>query len=452
MKKSIWTLLTLFLLATLLSAGGAWAKSDNGQGGDKSKGKKTEASQSSSVNNGNGNSNSGNDKHGNSNNNGNSGNSNNANANNGKGNSGNTQKGFADTEQHWAAGSIANMTGKGFFSGYPDGTFKPDQPMTQAEAVTLVMNLAGEGTTNDTEAEELEDEDLNDVPAWAQVAASQAAHKGIIKLNRFHSAVQCSRAQTAVMLAKALGLEPEDTGDIPFKDGILITSEDIGYIMALYREGIIAGSSNGNFNPNSAVTRAQMACMLEQALKDQEEQEKEVASVTLPATAQVEAGKSVTLTAVVKYADATTDDKVAWTSSDTSLATVANGVVTAVVGNTGTITITAAATADTTKSASCVVSIVAATSKEVSSVTLPAVAQVEAGKSITLTAVVNYSDSSSDGNVTWSSSDTTLAAVNNGVVAAVAGKTGTVTITAAAAGDATKYAACVVTVVAATTT
>lgn len=335
MKKSIWVLMTLFLLATLLPAGSAWAKSDNGQG--QGKGKKAESKQSSKVNKGN------------------SGNYSSGYSNKGNGPAGNSHKWFSDTKQHWAAGSIAGMTDRGFFSGYPDGTFKPDQAMTQAEAIILVINLTG----NDDPSVEPGEEDLSDIPSWAQAAASRAAHKGIIKLNRFHSAMQCSRAQTAVMLAIALGLEPEPTDDIPFKDGILISPEDLGYIMALYREGIIAGGSNGCFNPNSAVTRAQMACMLEQALKNKE-QKKEVESVTLPATAQVEAGKSVALTAVVKYADASTDGKVIWTSSDTTLATVENGVVTAVAGKTGLVAITATAASDASKSAACIVSVVAA--------------------------------------------------------------------------------------------
>lgn len=351
MKKSIWVLMTLFLLATLLPAGSAWAKSDNGQG--QGKGKKAESKQSSNVNKGN--SQNGYGSNGPKNN-GNSGNYNSGYYNKGNGSGGNSHKWFSDTKQHWAAGSIAGMTDRGFFSGYPDGTFKPDQAMTQAEAIILVINLTG----NDDPSVEPEDEDLSDIPSWAQVAASRAAHKGIIKLNRFHSAMQCSRAQTAVMLAIALGLEPEPTDDIPFKDCILISPEDLGYIMALYREGIIAGGSNGCFNPNSAVTRAQMACMLEQALKNKE-QKKEVESVTLPATAQVEAGKSVTLTAVVKYADASTDGKVIWTSSDTTLATVENGIVTAVAGKTGLVAITATAASNASKSAACIVSVVAAT-------------------------------------------------------------------------------------------
>lgn len=307
MKKSVWMLLTLFLLATLLSAGSAWARSYNGQGGDKSLGKKAESSQSSSDNNGK----SSNDtvQSGKNNGQGNSGSSDNANGQNSTSNvansydngpGGNAPNGFCDTKRHGAA----------------------------------------------------------DVPSWAQEAAARASYKGIIKLNRFHSAVQCSRAQTAVMLAKALGLEPEETSEIPFQDGVLISPEDIGYIMALYRKGIIVGSSNGNFNPNSAVTRAQMACMLEQALKDQE-QEPDVDYVSLPQVAQVEAGQSITLTAVVKYADGTSDNKATWTSSDMTLATVENGVVTAAAGKTGTVTITATATGDTTKSASCVVTVVA---------------------------------------------------------------------------------------------
>ena len=189
-------------------------------------------------------------------------------------------KRFHDTYQHWANKCIEEMAAIGLLTGYPDGSFKPDQKLTQAEALSLVMRIAAEeaGITIREDAAENEDEKVEnddqskvaDIPKWVRADADKAAKKGIIKLNRFHSAVQASRAQTAVMIAKALELEPVDTSNIPFKDGILISPEDVGYILALYEEGIISGHPNGNFNPNSAITRAEMAAIL-QKLLDKEE-------------------------------------------------------------------------------------------------------------------------------------------------------------------------------------
>ena len=195
-------------------------------------------------------------------------------------------KRFRDTYHHWAAQCIEEMAAIGLLAGYPDGSFKPDQKLTQAEALSLVMRIAAEEAgisikedVAESEDEKVENEDQSkvvDIPAWVRADADKAAKRGIIKLNRFHSAVQASRAQTAVMIAKALGLEPVDTSKMPFKDGILISREDVGYILALYEEGIISGHPNGNFNPNSAITRAEMATILQKLLdKDEPEEEPE---------------------------------------------------------------------------------------------------------------------------------------------------------------------------------
>ena len=72
-------------------------------------------------------------------------------------------------------------------------------------------------------------------------------------------------------------------------------------------------------------------------------------------TESVEMGKTVTLTATVKLPENVTDNSVTWTSSDDTVATVADGVVTGV--KVGTTTITATSVADNTKSASCVVTV-----------------------------------------------------------------------------------------------
>ncbi|HCF71597.1 MAG TPA: hypothetical protein DER33_08465, partial [Syntrophomonas sp.] len=40
----------------------------------------------------------------------------------------------------------------------------------------------------------------------------------------------------------------------------------LGYVLALYQEGIISGTPNGYFNPNNYITRAEMAAILERLL------------------------------------------------------------------------------------------------------------------------------------------------------------------------------------------
>ena len=81
----------------------------------------------------------------------------------------------------------------------------------------------------------------------------------------------------------------------------------------------------------------------------------QVTSITLNRTsASLKAGETVTLTATVKPDDAT-DKTVTWSSSDATVATVSNGVVSA--KKVGTATITAKAG---DKTATCTVMVVAA--------------------------------------------------------------------------------------------
>ena len=49
-------------------------------------------------------------------------------------------KAFPDIAEHWAADVINQATDLGLLHGYPDGSFRPNQPISRAEAVTL-LNL-----------------------------------------------------------------------------------------------------------------------------------------------------------------------------------------------------------------------------------------------------------------------------------------------------------------------
>lgn len=137
-------------------------------------------------------------------------------------------------------------------------------------------------------------------------------------------------------------------------------------------------------------------------------------------------GATATLTATVEPADAG-NKKVNWTSSNEQVATVDNGVVTAVGAGTATIT---AKTEDGNFTATCAVTVTGA-NVPVTGITLgSAPSAIIAGDEITLTATVTP-DYATDKTVTWTTSNEAVATVDaNGVVTAVGA--GSVTITAAA--------------------
>ena len=160
-----------------------------------------------------------------------------------------------------------------------------------------------------------------------------------------------------------------------------------------------------------------------------------VQSIALNNTALALAvGESGTLIASVNPSNAT-DKTVTWSSSNTSVATVSGGRVTAVKAGTATITVTAGG-----KTASCVVTVtnddVAVQSVALNNTSIA----LAVGESGTLTASVNPSNAS-DKPITWSSSNTGVATVNGGKVTAI--KAGTATITASVSG---KTVSCTVTV------
>ena len=155
-------------------------------------------------------------------------------------------------------------------------------------------------------------------------------------------------------------------------------------------------------------------------------------SITLDKTSlSLVVGETAQLTATVKPDDAT-DKNVAWASSDESVAKVSNGKVTAVKSGKATIT---AKCGD--KIAECAVTVTVPTG----SVTLDKTTlSLAVGETEQLTATVKPDDAT-DKNVTWTSSDESVAKVVNGKVTAV--KSGKATITAKCGG---KTAECAVTV------
>lgn len=141
--------------------------------------------------------------------------------------------------------------------------------------------------------------------------------------------------------------------------------------------------------------------------------------------------KGATDTLTVQYnPETTTDDKgVTWTTSDASVATVENGVVTAVGAGTARITATSVMGADITDS--CEVTVTA----PLQSLTLTAdgtIDDLEVGDTVNLTVGYNPEDTTDDKGVTWTSSNEDVATVEDGVVTAVAGGTATITATSVA--------------------
>ncbi len=164
-----------------------------------------------------------------------------------------------------------------------------------------------------------------------------------------------------------------------------------------------------------------------------------VTGVSLDKTeASIMEGTTLTLTATIAPANAT-NQNVSWSSSDQSVATVANGVVTAVAPGNCTITVT---TEDGGKTATCALTVTSATIA-VTGVSLNhSTLDIPEGKTATLVATVAPANATNQA-VTWSSSNESIATVVNGVVTGVKEGNCTITVTTV---DGGKTATCTVNV------
>lgn len=163
-----------------------------------------------------------------------------------------------------------------------------------------------------------------------------------------------------------------------------------------------------------------------------------VTGVSLDKTsADLKVGDIQALTATVAPSNAT-NTAVTWSSSNTAVATVADGKVTAVAKGEVIITVT---TADGSKIATCTVTV---TNVAPTSIALNRTeATVEKGDTVNLTATISPTNTTVK-TVTWASSDTSVATVENGVVTTL--KAGNVTITATSTEDSNVKASCSITV------
>lgn len=150
-----------------------------------------------------------------------------------------------------------------------------------------------------------------------------------------------------------------------------------------------------------------------------------VTGVTVaPTTGSVTVGEQLTLTATVAPSDAT-NKAVTWSSSDDTIATVTDGVVTGVAAGDATITVT---TVDGSFTATCAVTVSAATVAVTGVTVSPTSDSIAVSETLTLTATVAPENATNKA-VTWSTSEATVATVEDGVVTGVSAGTATITVT-----------------------
>ena len=89
-----------------------------------------------------------------------------------------TSSKFTDIASHWAKNEIGIAANKGWINGYPDGTFRPNQYITRAEAMTLVNRVLNRLPENSSDLLDsmIKWPDNSDASAWYYLAVQEATH------------------------------------------------------------------------------------------------------------------------------------------------------------------------------------------------------------------------------------------------------------------------------------
>lgn len=154
-------------------------------------------------------------------------------------------------------------THRTFIVGYPGGEVRADNALTRAEAATIIARASGKFDEEKAYTEVY----FNDVAAdhWAFKYISFVYENGIVngyEDKTFHPDSKITRAEFATIMQRYLGITLNE--DASFAD-VAKDHWAVAYIGACKDAGLINGYEDGSFRPSNEITRAEAVKILNRA-------------------------------------------------------------------------------------------------------------------------------------------------------------------------------------------
>lgn len=151
-----------------------------------------------------------------------------------------------------------------YIKGYPDGTVRPEASLTRAEAAAILYRVMEKSCVERFHAES---SSFRDVPdgKWYTTYVATLEKAGVIvdsKDGNFRPNDAITRAELASMLAQFANV----TGGTNMFSDVPATHWAADYIAAAVRSGWIQGYPDGTFRPEQTIKRAEMTAMVNRAL------------------------------------------------------------------------------------------------------------------------------------------------------------------------------------------
>ncbi len=169
---------------------------------------------------------------------------------------------------YWAEPYIDALSSRGLISGYDDGTFRPDQPVTRAQTANIVSRTFD--LTADKAALEFSDVESS---YWARESIGEVVKGGFMTGfpdDTFKPNLPVTRTQALITLVTGLGIEtPQNV------QAALSRYADANAIPQWANEKMAAATTNSlvvnypdtaQLNPNEPTTRAELSALIYQAL------------------------------------------------------------------------------------------------------------------------------------------------------------------------------------------
>lgn len=192
-----------------------------------------------------------------------------------------------DATVEWAKDAINQMTDKGYIKGYEDGTFRPTRAVSKVETLILMSRILG-----------VEEKEYEQTVDWADNAYSATVNAinttyvdelsflmyfdvlNVTDLRDYASAANANtsllRWQAAYLMVKLAGQESEAKSttlkEDTYSDYASIPEQARSYVAYATEMGLMNGmgnDENGNpfFSPETTLTRAQMATLLNRMIE-----------------------------------------------------------------------------------------------------------------------------------------------------------------------------------------
>ena len=178
---------------------------------------------------------------------------------------------YSDVNQSaWYASYVNKISELNAFSGYEDGTFRPDNQITQEEFIkTVVCLICGE--LNESNAPTVKNTWNSKWSSWAVPYLDKAFELGLIteQDTMFKLVgIPCNRGEMAKVITRAVEYLKEDsvadtsTYITKLKDYNRIKEEYKPYVLQAYAKGILSGYDDGTFRDDGLLTRAEASSVL----------------------------------------------------------------------------------------------------------------------------------------------------------------------------------------------